>query len=163
MTRWCLSLVVAFAVVLGAVVLGGGPAAAALSADEMLDDPKLEDRARELGKELRCVVCQNQSIDDSNAPLAKDLRQLVRERVAAGDSNEEVLTYVTARYGDFVLLEPPVRASTWLLWYGPAALLLVGGVGAVVWLRGQRRQPRVVEPLSDEERADLDRLLKERS
>ena len=163
MTRWCLSLVVACAVVLGAVVLGGGPATAALSADEMLDDPKLENRARELGKELRCVVCQNQSIDDSNAPLAKDLRQLVRERVAAGDSNAEVLSYVTARYGDFVLLEPPVRASTWLLWYGPAAVLLVGGVGAAVWLRGQRRQPRVVEPLSDEERADLDRLLKERS
>ena len=162
MTRWCLSLVVACAVVLGAVVLGG-PATAALSADEMLDDPKLENRARELGKELRCVVCQNQSIDDSNAPLAKDLRQLVRERVAAGDSNAEVLSYVTARYGDFVLLEPPVRASTWLLWYGPAAVLLVGGVGAAVWLRGQRRQPRVVEPLSDEERADLDRLLKERS
>ena len=111
MTRWCLSLVVACAVVLGAVVLGGGPATAALSADEMLDDPKLENRARELGKELRCVVCQNQSIDDSNAPLAKDLRQLVRERVAAGDSNAEVLSYVTARYGDFVLLEPPVRAS----------------------------------------------------
>jgi len=158
MKRWCVALVA----VLG-LALVGGPAAAATSPEEMLEDPALEARARELGKELRCVVCQNQSIDDSNAPLAKDLRELVRERLVAGDSNEEVLTYVTARYGDFVLLEPPVRASTWLLWYGPAALLVVGGVGAAVWLRRQRREPRVVEPLSDEERADLDRLLKERS
>ena len=158
MKRWWIALVVATA--LG---LAGGPAVAALSADERLDDPQLEERARALGKELRCVVCQNQSIDDSNAPLAKDLRQLVRERLVAGDSNDEVLSYVTARYGDFVLLEPPVRASTWLLWYGPAAVLLVGAVGAGVWLRGQRRRPRVVEPLSEEERADLERLLKERS
>lgn len=158
MKRWWIALVVATA--LG---LAGGPAVAALSADERLDDPQLEERARALGKELRCVVCQNQSIDDSNAPLAKDLRQLVRERLVAGDSNAEVLSYVTARYGDFVLLEPPVRASTWLLWYGPAAVLLVGAVGAGVWLRGQRRRPRVVEPLSEEERADLERLLKERS
>ncbi len=158
MKRWCIALTA----VVG-LALFDGPATAATSPEEMLDDPKLEARARELGKELRCVVCQNQAIDDSNAPLAKDLRELVRERLVAGDSNQEVLNYVTARYGDFVLLEPPVRASTWLLWYGPAALLVVGGVGAAVWLRGQRRQPRVVEPLSDEERADLDRLLKERS
>jgi len=157
MTRWSIALVLAAGVVLG------GPAAAATSPEEMLDDPKLEQRARELGKDLRCVVCQNQSIDDSNAPLARDLRELVRERLAAGDSNQEVLNYVTARYGDFVLLEPPVRANTWLLWYGPAALLAVGGVGAAVWLRRQRREPRTIEPLSDEERADLDRLLKERS
>jgi len=157
MKRWCIALVLA------AGVTAGGPSAAATSPEEMLDDPALEQRARELGKELRCVVCQNQAIDDSNAPLARDLRELVRERIAAGDSNQEVLDYVTARYGDFVLLEPPVRASTWLLWYGPAALLLVGGVGAAVWLRHQRREPRVIEPLSDDERADLDRLLKERS
>ena len=160
MKRRGLALIIAVAV---ATVLAAGDAAAAVSAEEKLDDPKLEARARELGKDLRCVVCQNQSIDDSNAPLAKDLRELVRARVVAGDSNEEVLSYVTARYGDFVLLEPPVRASTWLLWYGPAALLAVGAVGALVWIRGQRRRPRVVEPLSDEERADLDRLLKERS
>ena len=158
MKRWLTALCLAAALVAVPVIVQ-----AATSPEEMLDDPKLEERARELGKQLRCVVCQNQSIDDSNAPLAKDLRGLVRERLAAGDSNDEVMTYVTARYGDFVLLEPPVRANTWLLWYGPAALLLVGGVGAAVWLRRQRTAPRVVEPLSDEERADLDRLLKEHS
>jgi cytochrome c-type biogenesis protein CcmH len=158
MKRWLTALCLAAALVAVPVIVQ-----AATSPEEMLDDPKLEERARELGKQLRCVVCQNQAIDDSNAPLAKDLRGLVRERLAAGDTNDEVLSYVTARYGDFVLLEPPVRANTWLLWYGPAALLLVGGVGAAVWLRRQRTAPRVVEPLSDEERADLDRLLKEHS
>jgi cytochrome c-type biogenesis protein CcmH len=158
MKRWWIAVTLVLA-----LPLGGGWGLAATSPEEMLDDPRLEERARELGKELRCVVCQNQAIDDSNAPLAKDLRELVRERLVAGDSNREVLDYVTARYGDFVLLEPPVRASTWLLWYGPVALLAVGGVGAAVWLRRQRREPRVVEPLNDEERADLDRLLKERS
>jgi cytochrome c-type biogenesis protein CcmH len=158
MKRWCVALILA-----SALAAFGGTALAATSPEEMLDDPRLEARARELGKDLRCVVCQNQSIDDSNAPLAQDLRELVRERLVAGDSNEEVLSYVTARYGDFVLLEPPVRASTWLLWYGPAALLVVGGAGAALWLGRQRRVPRLVEPLSDEERADLDRLLKERS
>jgi cytochrome c-type biogenesis protein CcmH len=158
MKRWLTALCLGAAVVSAPLFVQ-----AATSPEEMLDDPQLEERARELGKQLRCVVCQNQAIDDSNAPLAKDLRGLVRERLAAGDSNDEVLSYVTARYGDFVLLEPPVRANTWLLWYGPAALLLVGGVGAAVWLRRQRTAPRVVEPLSDEERADLDRLLKEHS
>jgi cytochrome c-type biogenesis protein CcmH len=158
MRRWCIALLAA-----AGLALVAAPAAAATSPEEMLEDPRLEERARTLGKQLRCVVCQNQSIDDSNAPLARDLREVVRERLVAGDSNTEVLDYVTARYGDFVLLEPPVRASTWLLWYGPAALLVVGGVGAAVWLRRQRRDPQVVQPLSDEERADLDRLLKERS
>ena len=158
MKRWCVALLLAVGIAAAPAM-----AQAATSPEEMLDDPKLEERARELGKQLRCVVCQNQSIDDSNAPLAKDLRGLVRERLDAGDSNAEVLTFVTARYGDFVLLEPPVRASTWVLWYGPAALLVLGGVGAAVWLRRQRTAPRTVEPLSEEERADLDRLLKERS
>jgi len=158
MRRWCTVWLVALA-----LLASGGAAVAATSPAEMLDDPALEQRARELGKQLRCVVCQNQSIDDSNAPLAKDLRELVRERLVAGDSNPEVLSYITARYGDFVLLEPPVRGSTWVLWYGPFALLAVGVVGAAVWIRRQRGGGRVVEPLSDAERADLDRLLKEQS
>jgi len=149
-------------IVVGLALVLASPAVAT-SPDEMLDDPRLEERARELNKQLRCVVCQNQSIDDSDAPLAKDLRQLVRERIVAGDSNPAVLDFVTDRYGDFVLLEPPVRANTWLLWYGPFVLLVAGGASAVWWLRRQRRAPTVVEPLSEEERAAVDRLLKERS
>ncbi len=141
---------------------GIGNAVAATSPDEMLEDPALEQRARELGKELRCVVCQNQSIDDSDAPLARDLRQVVRERLLAGDDNDQVLTYVTARYGDFVLLRPPMRGTTWLLWYGPFVLVLLGGLGAAFWVRRQRRVARVVEPLSSGEQAELDRLLRDR-
>jgi cytochrome c-type biogenesis protein CcmH len=139
------------------------PAALAVtSPTERLDDPALEERARELSKELRCVVCQNQSIDDSNAPLARDLRLLVRERLAAGDSDPEVLSFVTARYGDFVLLKPPVRSSTWVLWYGPLIIVILGAIGIGFWMRRQRRT-QVVAPLSAEESEELARLLKERS
>ena len=146
-----------------ALLLLAVPAALAItSPDERLDDPALEERARGLSKELRCVVCQNQSIDDSNAPLARDLRVLVRERIRAGDSDDEVLSYVTARYGDFVLLKPPVRSSTWVLWYGPLIVVLAGGLGIALWMRRQRRM-RIVEPLSAEERAEVARLLEERS
>ena len=98
-------------------------AAQAVQPDEVLDDPVLEERARALSAEIRCVVCQNESIDTSNAPLARDLRLLVRARLEAGDSDQEVLDYLVARYGDFVLLRPPVRPSTYLLWFGPALLL----------------------------------------
>ena len=100
-----------------------GTAQAATSPAEMLSDPVLEARARMLGKELRCLVCQNQSIDDSDADLARDLRRLVRDRLVAGDSDAKVLAYITERYGDFVLLKPPVRPATWLLWFGPPAVL----------------------------------------
>src|SRR5271154_5148859 len=93
-------------------------AAHAVRPDEMLPDPALEARARDIGKELRCLVCRNQSIDDSEADLAHDLRVLVRERLKAGDSNDEVVTYIRARYGDFVLLPPPFEVSAWLLWGG---------------------------------------------
>ena len=105
------------------LVLAAVPAAA-VEPDEILPDPALESRARALSGELRCVVCQNQSIDDSNAPLARDLRILVRERLEAGDSDASVLQFIVARYGEFVLLRPPFRASTLLLWLGPPALLL---------------------------------------
>lgn len=154
---------------LGAIVVGlalglaGGGASAATSPAEMLEDPALEERARELGKELRCLVCQNQSIDDSDAPLARDLRQVVRERLLAGDSNDEVMGYVTARYGDFVLLRPPVRSTTWVLWYGPVVVVLLGGIGAVFWLRRQGHARRVVEPLSEAEEAELKRVMDGRS
>jgi len=137
----------------------GGPAMAVLP-HEMLADPALEARARVLGQELRCLVCQNQPIDDSNAPLAADLRRLVRERIARGDSNEAVLAYVTQRYGDYVLLKPPVRVDTYVLWYGPFAVLALAAAGAFVYLR--RRRPAALAaatPLSADEEKRLAALL----
>ena len=104
------------------------PAAYAVQPDEIMADPAKEARARDLSRELRCMVCQNQSIDDSDAPLARDLRLLVRERLTAGDSNKQVLDFLTERYGQFVLYRPQVRTSTWLLWFGPLVVLLAGGV-----------------------------------
>lgn len=134
----------------------------AVQPDELLDDPALETRAREISAELRCLVCQNQSIDDSNAPLARDLRILVRERLKAGDTNDEVLDYIVDRYGDYVLLRPPFRAGTWLLWLGPAALLLIViGLLAVVVRRRRLVRPAPEPPLSDEERAKLDIMMRE--
>ena len=130
----------------------------ALRPDEMLSNPKLEQRARAIGKELRCLVCQNESIDDSNADLAHDLRVLVRQRVLAGDSDEQVKQYVVARYGNYVLLKPPFDAETYLLWFGPLILLL-GGVGAATIF--YRRSARTVEaaPLSAEENQRLAALI----
>ena len=126
---------------------------------EMLQDRALETRARTLGKELRCLVCQNQSIDNSDAELAKDLRHLVRERLVAGDSDEQVLAFVTQRFGDFVLLKPPVRPATWLLWFGPGAVLLLGG-GLVLGYYHRRPSPALaVAELDPGERQRLDRLL----
>ena len=107
----------------------------AVQPDEILPDAKLEERARNLSRELRCMVCQNQSIDDSDAPLARDLRLLVRERLQAGDSDRQVLDFLTTRYGDFVLLNPPVNAKTFLLWVLPAGLLVVGGIVMVLAMR----------------------------
>jgi len=110
-----------------ALLIGLG-VAQAVEPDERLDDPVLEERARDISQHLRCVVCQNQSIDDSTAPLARDLRIIIRERLAAGDSNDEVIQFVTARYGDFVLLKPPFKGQTYLLWFGPFLILIIGGV-----------------------------------
>ena len=115
-----------------------GPAPA-VQPDEILQDPALEARARELSRELRCMVCQNQSIDDSEAPLAHDLRVLVRDRLTAGDSDRQVLDFLTARYGDFVLLRPPLRWDTAMLWFAPAAVLAIGALGLVVVLRRRRQ------------------------
>ncbi|MBV9079384.1 MAG: cytochrome c-type biogenesis protein CcmH, partial [Methylobacteriaceae bacterium] len=111
--------------------LASAPGARAVQPDEILRDPKLESRARTISAELRCLVCQNQSIDDSDAPLARDLRLLVRERLQAGDSDREVVRFVANRYGDFVLLKPPFTAETLVLWLGPAALAL--GAAAAIW------------------------------
>jgi len=134
------------------------PPAFAVEPSEILRDPALEARARKLSAELRCVVCQNQSIDDSNAPLAKDLRVLVRERLVAGDSDREVLSFIVARYGEFVLLRPPIGAHTIMLWAAPLLVLL--GVSAWIIMRLRRPTPAVAPTaLSAEERRRLDALL----
>ncbi|MBS0244290.1 MAG: cytochrome c-type biogenesis protein CcmH [Proteobacteria bacterium] len=111
----------------------------AVNPDEMLADPVLEHRARDISQSLRCVVCQNQSIDDSNAPLAKDLRVLVRERLSAGDSDRQAIDFIVARYGNFVLLKPPFQFSTVLLWLGPALLLGLALFGLKRTLEAQAR------------------------
>ena len=134
----------------------------AVQPDEVLSDPKLETRARALSTELRCLVCQNQSIDDSAAPLARDLRLLVRERLTAGDSDAAVRQYLVARYGDFVLLKPPFKSETLLLWMTPPAVLLVGGIGALL-ARRNRRTGRDSQPLDEAETTRLDTLLRETS
>ncbi len=134
----------------------------AVEPDEILPDARMEARARGLSGELRCLVCQNQSIDDSNAPLARDLRLLVRERLKAGDSDDAVLRFVVARYGDFVLLRPPFNFNTLLLWLGPSAMLLVTMIFLVVKVRRERGMREVVPPpLSSEENARLASLLKD--
>nr|WP_174843529.1 cytochrome c-type biogenesis protein [Thalassococcus sp. S3] len=138
------------------------PAAWAVQPDEILEDPALEERARELSKGLRCLVCRNESIDESNADLARDLRILVRERLVAGDSDTEVIDFVVDRYGEYVLLQPTLTGSNWLLWAaGPLMLLLAGGVG-YGYLRNRASAPVPQEAaLSDEERARLSKILDE--
>lgn len=135
------------------------PGFAALDPSEMLDDPAEEARARAISKELRCMVCQNQSIDDSDAELAHDLRAVVRDRIRAGDSDAEVFDFVVARYGDFVLMTPPFTPATWLLWLAPGLVLLIGGGIAFAVLRrahGGRGEFR----LTAEEEARLAELTK---
>lgn len=147
-------------VVLAALSLLASPALA-VQPDEMLDDPALEARARDISEGLRCVVCQNENIDSSNAPLARDLRLLVRDRLKAGDTNEEVINFVVARYGDFVLLRPPVRPSTWLLWFGPLIFVLIGGTLAWFFFRTQRAAaPAAPASLSEEEQRRVEALLR---
>ncbi len=133
--------------------------ALAVEPAEMLDDPQLELRAREIGRELRCLVCQNQSIDDSNAGLARDLRVLVRDRLLEGDTNQEVLAYVTDRYGDYVLLRPPFQSNTLVLWLAPAVLLGVGTVAVGVWYRARHRVVADPATLSAEEQQRLSALV----
>ena len=135
------------------------PPGQAVQPDERLADPALEARARDISAELRCLVCQNESIDSSNAPLAQDLRRIVRERLLEGDDDDAVMAYVTARYGDYVLLRPPLQASTYILWFGPFAILLVGGLGVFFWL--YRRRPAAAAALTPEEEKRLADLLRE--
>jgi cytochrome c-type biogenesis protein CcmH len=144
-----------------ALTLSHGPVKA-VEPDEKLDDPALEARAREISAGVRCLVCQNESIDSSNADLARDLRLLVRERLKAGDSDQEVRAFLVARYGDFVLLKPPVKPATYLLWFGPAVILLGGALGVLFYLRRRRsgagpgHRPA---PLSPEEQRRLESIL----
>ena len=136
--------------------------AAALAAepDEVLADPALEARAAKIDGQLRCVVCQSQSIAESNAPLAKDLRILVRERISMGESDDQVIDFVVERYGDYVLLKPPVQGNTLFLWAFPAAALMLGAAGGVFFLRGSRKP--AAAPLSDDDEDAVKRILEER-
>jgi cytochrome c-type biogenesis protein CcmH len=129
----------------------------AVEPDEMLTDPALEERARVISQDLRCVVCQNETIDESNATLAQDMRRLVRQRILAGDSNQAVLAYMVDRYGDFVLLRPRVTSQTVLLWFGPFLLLLGGAVVAARYIK--RPTSAAASALSDEEMAEVDALI----
>jgi len=160
-----------FALYLVPVVLLCLPAAA-VQPDEILADPQLEERARVVSKDLRCLVCQNQSIDDSDAELARDLRLLVRERIQAGDTNTQVTDYVVSRYGDFVLLKPPLKASTIVLWVGPAVAFIVGMIALILFFRRRYQvtasstQPQTnmatmttMTALSEDDRKRLDKLM----
>jgi len=153
-----LALALAFVLQIGA--------AWAVTPGEMLKDPALEARARVLSQQLRCMVCQNQSIDDSDAPLARDLRVLVRERLQAGDSDRQVIDFLVARYGEFVLLKPRFSAHTALLWLGPAGILLIGVFAVVLAARRYRRragtssEPSEPVELSPREAAQLAEILR---
>ena len=154
--RWCRTLL------LGLALFGTMPALA-VQPDEVLSDAKLEARARTLSRELRCMVCQNQSIDDSDAPLARDLRILVRERLKAGDTDAQVIDFLVARYGEFVLLRPRLSRHTWVLWLGPP-ILLIGGALALLILARRKGRPMPADSgasadLTEAERARLADLL----
>ena len=155
MRRRFLSLL---ALILFSSMLAVAPAFA-VRPDEMLADPHLEARAQQVGEELRCLVCRNQSIEDSEADLAHDLRLLVRRHVAAGDSDAEIIAYLRSRYGDYVLLRPPFEIATWLLWGGPPLILLLGAAGLAVFYRGRRGVPAM--PLNPDEQRRLAALLAE--
>lgn len=139
--------------------------AAAVEPDEVLDDPALEERAREISEEVRCLVCRNESIDSSNAPLAKDLRVLVRERLEAGDTDAEVKDYLVDRYGEYVLLKPRLSTANAFLWLSGPLLLVIGGAAAWIFLKSRGRAAETVSrtaeaPLSPEEEAELERILR---
>ena len=145
------------ALALFALLLALATPALAVQPDEVMKDPALEARARTLSAELRCMVCQNQSIDDSDAPLAHDIRVLIRQRIAAGETNAAVRSYLVSRYGDFILLKPPFKPETALLWLAPP-LTLLAGAAAILFAR--RRAPAATEALTEEEEARLAALTK---
>ncbi len=148
------------AIALTVAALAGTPAHA-VEPDEILSDPRLEARARVISKDLRCVVCQNQSIDDSNADIARDMRLLVRERLVAGDADQQVVDYLVARYGEYVLLNPPFRAATLGLWIGPPVMVVI--IGAIIFMAFRAQQHHapvgVPDPFSAADRRRLDALV----
>jgi cytochrome c-type biogenesis protein CcmH len=141
------------------LLLLGALSAGAVEPRERLADPGLEARARTISGELRCLVCQNESIDESGADLAHDIRILVRERLTAGDTDAQTVQAVVNRYGAFVLLKPPVEPATYVLWYGPPILVVLGLIGTAVWLRRREGVPAETVPLSPDESRRLDGLL----
>jgi cytochrome c-type biogenesis protein CcmH len=130
-----------------------------LAQEAQLADPALEQRARDLGREIRCVVCQSQSVADSDADIAQELRVLIREQIAAGKSDQEIRDYLVARYGDFVLFDPPFKASTYVLWIGPFAILLFAAVGVAIFFRRRAEEPVRARELSADEHSRVERLL----
>jgi cytochrome c-type biogenesis protein CcmH len=136
-------------------------AAPAVEPRERLADPAQEARARSISSQLRCLVCQNESIDDSGADLAHDIRVFVRERLTAGDTNAQAMQAIVSRYGSFVLLKPPVEPATYLLWYGPPLLLAAGLAGTLIWLKRRPSSPADIAPLNPEESRRLEGLMRE--
>ena len=148
------------ACILGGILALVASVALAFEPDEVLDDPALEARARDISAELRCLVCQNESIDQSHASLARDLRLLVRERLVAGDSNEEAVDFIVARYGEFVLLRPTTGGWNWLLWASGPGLFLIAGIVGVMFIRRRAAAPAPGEAaLNEDEQKRLDELL----
>ena len=153
-------MIVARTVTLTCLLLLAPLAARAVQPDEIMTDPRLEARARALSAQLRCLVCQNESIDESHADLARDLRVLVRERLQAGDSDEQIRAFLVGRYGDFILLKPPFKLETWLLWGAPLLILLAGG-GIIFVARRRQKSLAQENSLSEAERATLEAMLGE--
>ncbi len=154
---------VIYALLALAVLLSTSPVWA-VEPDEMLKDPVLEQRARDVSKDLRCVICQNQSIDDSDSGIAKKMRLLVRDRITKGDSNQQVKDYLVSRYGDFVLLKPPMKAKTLFLWFGPLLMVVIGLLGIIFYYRRRSRlsaEQSGAAPLNAQEQERLNALLKE--
>jgi len=143
---------------LAALWLALGPA---LAQDAQLADPQLEQRARDLSREIRCVVCQSQSVADSDADIAKELRAMIREQIAAGKSDQEIRDFLVARYGDFVLFDPPFKASTYVLWIGPFAVLVLAAIGVALFFRRRAQEPARPSDLSVDEKSRVARLLRE--
>ncbi len=144
-----------------AFLLSAGLSVHAVEPNEQLKDPVLEARARAISTGLRCLVCQNETIDESNASLARDIRMLLRERLMAGDTDAQAVKTIVDRYGEFVLLNPPVRPATYVLWFGPVCILMAGLVGGVVWLRRRPATIDATSPLTADERRRLDTVMRE--